>query len=52
MGGSLGLVPTVLTGLVDRWGMVPGSRKRRWATRRVLAPTAASAPFLAALFVR
>jgi len=52
VGGFLGLVPTVLTGLVDWWGMVPGSRKRRWATRHALVQTAASALFLAALLVR
>ena len=52
VGGFLGLIPTVLTGLVDWWGMVPGSRKRRWATRHALVQAAASALFLAALLAR
>lgn len=42
----------VVTGLVDWWGMVPGSRKRRWATRHMLLQLTTAAFFIANLWVR
>lgn len=42
-GGLVGFVPAAVTGLVDWWGMAPGSRKRRVATRHMLFQTAAAA---------
>ena len=36
IGAFAGTVFAALTGLVDWWGMVPGSRKRRWATWHML----------------
>jgi uncharacterized membrane protein len=47
-----GSVPAVVTGLVDWWGMVPGSTKRRWATRHMLAQLAAAAIFVADFVLR
>ena len=45
-------IPTALTGLVDWWGMVPGSSKRRVATRHMLYQLAAAAFFAADLGLR
>jgi uncharacterized membrane protein len=42
----------VATGLVDWWGMVPGSRKRRWATRHMLLQLTTAAFFIANLALR
>jgi uncharacterized membrane protein len=36
LGAFAGTIFAALTGLVDWWGMVPGSRKRRWATWHML----------------
>lgn len=51
-GAVAATVPAALTGLVDWWGMVPGSTKRRWATRHMVAQLAAFAVFLAVLLMR
>jgi uncharacterized membrane protein len=50
--GVLAAIPTALTGLLDRAGMVRGSTKRRWATRHGLAQGAAVLLFGLALVVR
>jgi uncharacterized membrane protein len=42
----------VATGLVDWWQMVPGSRKRRWATRHMLFQLGALSLFVAAFALR
>jgi uncharacterized membrane protein len=47
--GSALAVPT---GLVDWWGMVRGSRKRRWATRHMLLQLGTAAIFVVNLVVR
>ncbi len=47
IGAFAGTVPAVVTGLVDWWGMVRGSRKRRWATRHLLIQLGAFAIFAA-----
>lgn len=45
-------VPAALTGLVDWWGMVSGSTKRRWATRHMVAQLGAFAVFVVVLSLR
>ncbi|HXF37505.1 MAG TPA: DUF2231 domain-containing protein [Actinomycetota bacterium] len=50
--GALAAVPTALTGLLDRAGMVRGSTKRRWATRHALVQAGAVVLFVLALLLR
>lgn len=52
IGAFAGSVFAVATGLLDWWGMVPGSRKRRWATRHMLVQFAAAAIFVVDLLAR
>jgi uncharacterized membrane protein len=52
VGAFLGSAPAVLTGTVDWWGMVRGSRKRRWATRHMLLQLATFAVFVVVLALR
>ena len=51
-GALIATVPAALTGLVDWWGMVPGSTKRRTATRHMLFQLAAAATFAGILATR
>ena len=52
MGAALMTVPAAITGLVDYFGMVPGSTKRRWATRHLILQLVAAAFFITNLAVR
>ncbi|MGH2793409.1 MAG: DUF2231 domain-containing protein [Actinomycetota bacterium] len=52
LGAFAGSVLAVVTGLADWWGMVPGSKKRRWATRHMLLQFAAAAFFVVNLATR
>jgi uncharacterized membrane protein len=52
VGAFLATIAAVTTGLVDYFGMVPGSTKRRWATRHLLFQLAAFAFFAVNLAVR
>ena len=52
MGAALMTVPAVITGLVDYFGMVPGSTKRRWATRHLILQVIAAGFFITNLAVR
>lgn len=52
IGAFIGSVFAVTTGLVDWWGMVPGSKKRRWATTHMLLQLAAFSVFAINLVVR
>lgn len=52
VGAFIATVFAVTTGLVDWWGMIPGSKKRRWATKHMLFQLAAFAFFMANLIVR
>lgn len=52
IGAFAGTVFAVTTGLVDWWGMVPGSKKRRWATRHMLLQLTTLAIFLVDFAVR
>lgn len=52
IGAFAGFVLAFFTGLVDWWGMVRGSRKRRWATRHMLFQIAATATFVANFIIR
>ncbi len=52
IGALAGAALASLTGLVDWWGMVPGSPKRRAATRHALLQAGALALFGAALALR
>lgn len=52
VGAFIGSAFAVVTGLVDWWEMVPGSRKRRWATKHMLLQLTAAAFFVADLAVR
>lgn len=45
-------VPTAVTGIVDWWGMVPGSHKRRVATQHMLFQLAAASIFAVDLALR
>lgn len=45
-------VPAGATGIVDWWGMVPGSTKRRTATRHMLFQLGAAAVFGSVLAIR
>ena len=51
-GALLVTVPAAITGLVDWIGMVPGSTKRRTATRHMIFQLGAAAAFAAILAVR
>lgn len=52
LGAALATVFLVITGLVDWWGMVRGSSKRRVATRHLLFQFAAAIFFQATLLLR
>jgi uncharacterized membrane protein len=52
IGAFIASVGAVSTGLIDWIGMVPGSRKRRWATRHMLLQLGTFAFFLASLALR
>lgn len=52
IGAFAGTVFAVTTGLVDWWGMVPGSKKRRWATSHMLLQLTTLAIFLVDFAVR
>lgn len=52
IGAFIGSVFAVITGLVDWWGMVPGSKKRRWATKHMLLQLAAFSFFAVNLALR
>jgi uncharacterized membrane protein len=52
LGAFAATVILVTTGLVDWFGMVPGSRKRRWATIHMLLQLTAFGFFVANLAVR
>lgn len=52
VGAFAGAAPAVVTGLVDWWGMAPGSPKRTVATRHMLFQVAAMAAFVAAFALR
>ncbi len=52
IGAALATLAAALTGLIDWWGMVPRSSKRRIATRHMLFQLTAAAFFLATLAIR
>jgi uncharacterized membrane protein len=52
IGAALGTALAAITGLVDWWGMVRGSSKRRLATRHMLFQLTAAAFFLVVLALR
>lgn len=52
IGAALATLAAALTGLIDWWGMVPGSSKRRIATRHMLFQLTAAAFFLTTLAIR
>lgn len=52
LGGIAGTALAAITGLVDWWGMVPGSSKRRLATRHMLFQITAAAFFGATFLLR
>ena len=52
VGALAATIPAALTGLVDWWGMVPGSSKRRVATRHMLFQLGAAAVFAIDLGIR
>ena len=52
IGAALASVLLVITGLVDWWGMVKGSSKRRLATRHMLVQFAAAILFQSTLLMR
>jgi uncharacterized membrane protein len=52
LGAFAGSLLAVITGLIDWLGMVPGSRKRRWATKHMLLQLGAAAFFIANFAVR
>jgi uncharacterized membrane protein len=52
MGAGLTTIPAATTGLVDWFGMVPGSTKRRWATRHLIFQILAASFFVANLAAR
>jgi uncharacterized membrane protein len=52
IGGFLGTVAAVVTGLVDYLGMTPGSRLKRWATRHMLLQLTTFALFLVNFLLR
>jgi uncharacterized membrane protein len=52
LGAFAGTALAATTGLVDWWGMVPGSSKRRLATRHMLFQLTAAAFFVVAFALR
>lgn len=52
IGAALATLAAALTGLVDWWGMVPRSSKRRIATRHMLFQLTAAGFFLTTLVIR
>jgi uncharacterized membrane protein len=52
VGAALGTVGALITGLVDWWGMVRGSSKRRIATRHLLLQLTAAVFFQTTLVLR
>jgi uncharacterized membrane protein len=52
IGAFAGTILAATTGLVDWWGMVPGSRKRRWATWHMVLQLTTLAVFLVDFAVR
>jgi uncharacterized membrane protein len=52
LGAALGTVGALITGLVDWWGMVRGSSKRRIATRHLLLQLTAAVFFQTTLVLR
>ena len=52
MGAALMTIPAAITGLVDYFGMVAGSTKKRWATRHLIFQILAAVFFIANLAVR
>jgi uncharacterized membrane protein len=52
IGGIAGTALAAITGLVDWWGMVPRSSKRRLATRHMLFQITAAAFFAATFLLR
>lgn len=52
IGAFAATVILLITGLVDYFGMVPGSTKRRWATQHMLFQLAAFAFFVVNLAIR
>lgn len=52
IGAALATLGAVVTGLIDWWGMVPGSSKRRIATRHLLFQVTAAIFFQTTLVIR
>jgi uncharacterized membrane protein len=52
MGAGVASVAAVTTGLVDYFGMVPGSTKKKWATKHLIYQVLAFAFFATNLLVR
>lgn len=52
IGAFAGSLFAVTTGLVDWFGMVPGSKKKRWATTHMLLQFATAGFFLVNLIIR
>lgn len=52
IGGLIGSVPAVVTGLVDWWGMISGSKRKRWATIHMLLQLASAGFFVLNLVAR
>lgn len=52
MGAGVASIAAVTTGLVDYFGMVPGSTKKRWATKHLIYQVLAFACFATNLLVR
>lgn len=52
VGAAAGTALSAITGLVDWWSMVPGSSKRRLATRHLLFQVTAAVFFLVVLALR
>lgn len=52
IGAFAATIGAVTTGLIDYLGMVPGSTKRRWATRHMLFQLSAFAVFVVNLVIR
>ncbi len=52
IGAFAGTVFAAATGLIDWWGLVRGSKKRRWATKHLLLQLTTFAFFVAALALR
>jgi uncharacterized membrane protein len=52
MGAGVASIAAVTTGLVDYFGMVPGSTKKKWATRHLIYQVLAFACFAGNLLVR